>query len=414
MSSAPYSSRTYLSSMNFPSVDDIDPLLGKSNFHSWRAVVQPILLTNNYSSNLFLGDWTEPNAAKLNLATPNKEDARDQLDQARREWHIANTGTCRFIRSTLAMNVTPFVRQHNTAKALFFNLIWLYGDEAGIDMQGGPAVPQTTTPNSYTTSTVDGNNKTKSGALHKNRASLLAAMNQGPEADGVRGYLDHESLTLLVPTTTTTSTALIPTSTSTTSSSNLNPSSTSLVRVEGVKSHVSDSQVVASAPAPTPLTRIHIYERSRLSPSPSLTTIHEEPHPGRRVSYGHSAEHSGDEGELTGNRSPSISPLTLSDTSSIVDYVEDLYPFDELAGGATPRGSRGPGQYRTKTIGNVTRNENSASGSASGSGIMAIFGTAGKDKGNGDTKKRGRDRFPFSFPLRRLTKERQRFQGQYS
>lgn len=40
------------------------------------------------------------------------------------------------------MNVIPHVRQHNTAKGLWHNLLWLYGEEAGIDTQGGPPVPR--------------------------------------------------------------------------------------------------------------------------------------------------------------------------------------------------------------------------------------------------------------------------------
>lgn len=70
------------------------------------------------------------------------------------------------------MNVIPHVRQHNTARALWHNLLWLYGEEAGIDTQGGPPGP------------VPGNDGTMhgggggsgSGGGSGGRAKLLAAM----------------------------------------------------------------------------------------------------------------------------------------------------------------------------------------------------------------------------------------------
>lgn len=53
---------------------------------------------------------------------------------------LANWTICLFIRSTLAMNVLPFVQQHATAKTLFEALTYLYGDAGGIELVGGPAV----------------------------------------------------------------------------------------------------------------------------------------------------------------------------------------------------------------------------------------------------------------------------------
>ena len=45
--------------------------------------------------------------------------------------------TCRFIRSTLAMNVVPFVRGQTSAKALWQQLERLYGEQPGVKWQGG-------------------------------------------------------------------------------------------------------------------------------------------------------------------------------------------------------------------------------------------------------------------------------------
>jgi hypothetical protein len=51
-----------------------------------------------------------------------------------------NQTVCTFIRSTLAMNVLPFVQHRTSAKGLYKALIHLYGEDAGIDRVGGPAV----------------------------------------------------------------------------------------------------------------------------------------------------------------------------------------------------------------------------------------------------------------------------------
>lgn len=63
------------------------------------------------------------------------------------------------------MNVIPHVRQHNTARGLWHNLLWLYSEEAGIDTQGGPPVPGN-----------DGNMQGAGGGGGGGRAKLLAAM----------------------------------------------------------------------------------------------------------------------------------------------------------------------------------------------------------------------------------------------
>lgn len=57
---ASISAASYFNALSFPSVFDLEDLVGKSNFHSWRSTIQPILLSNPHSSDLILGNWPEP------------------------------------------------------------------------------------------------------------------------------------------------------------------------------------------------------------------------------------------------------------------------------------------------------------------------------------------------------------------
>jgi hypothetical protein len=140
----------------FPPANALYQLAGKSNFHLWLSAIKPYLFSNIESTGLILGGWTEPK-------TTSKETEWD-----RERWLIANTETCRFIRGTLAINVIPHVRQHNNAKSLWHNLLWLYGEESGIDTQGGPPVP-----GSGNARNLHGGGRTKLlAALAKNRASI--------------------------------------------------------------------------------------------------------------------------------------------------------------------------------------------------------------------------------------------------
>lgn len=278
----------YFESLSFPPMFSIGQLLGKSNFKVWRASIEPALLKNPYSSKLILGEWDEPKVQ----ASASQTEA--ELDQARKDWQFANTATCRFIRATLALNVTPFVRQHSTAKALYLNLIWLYGGEAGIDTQGGPPVPS----------------NAKTGNPQTNRASLLAAL----ESDKPLGDVTSLASMLQAPS------GFASSNSSTTSL--LLKSPTSSIVATGSKRPDSQTlpvkylqELAAQRPQPPP-PRIHIYERTRISPDASLETIHEEPHPGRRVSLSRGAD--------SAKKSMSVSPVTSSDVSDDDDIVSGL------------------------------------------------------------------------------------------
>ncbi|KAK5063146.1 hypothetical protein LTR84_005222 [Exophiala bonariae] len=140
----------------FPAASALCQLAGKSNFELWLSAIKPYLFSDPESTGLILGGWTEPKARNDSAETA----------WTRERWVMANTDTCRFIRGTLAMNVIPHVRQHDTARGLWHNLLWLYGEEAGIDTQGGPPVP------------VGGENVrgSRRGSSGGGRAKLLAAM----------------------------------------------------------------------------------------------------------------------------------------------------------------------------------------------------------------------------------------------
>jgi len=248
-------------------------------------------LSNPYSSELILGTWTEPQFSGSCTA-----EEQTSFDEKRRDWHAANTGTCRFIRETLAANVIPFVRQYNSAKTLFFNLVWLYGEDAGIDAQGGPPAPV----NPHTTS------------ARKGRASLLAVL----EAKRTLDYLPPVSVTFSLPSPTTLTS--IQTVSSTTSSAG---GASTRDQLRALRPTMSPGSV--SEP---PTTLIRDFERTHLS-DPNLETIHEseEPHPGRRIriSSGYAISSGLRARDLRSEGS--ISPLTLSDSTSEYDEVS-FYP----------------------------------------------------------------------------------------
>jgi hypothetical protein len=132
----------------------IPTLLGKSNFKKWHASINPLLLSNPQSRSLISGSWFEPPSPRspdsLSLSSrsstsPTPTSPAPSLSlppstpqTAHRAYELANLLTTRFIRGTLAMNVIPFVRQHTSAKGLYEQLIYLYGERAGIDTVGGP------------------------------------------------------------------------------------------------------------------------------------------------------------------------------------------------------------------------------------------------------------------------------------
>ncbi|KEF57648.1 uncharacterized protein A1O9_05566 [Exophiala aquamarina CBS 119918] len=130
----------------FPPANALYQLVGKSNFQLWLSAIKPYLFSNIESTGLILGGWTEPKPGPTSRSQPTTPSTNERSTTStsehwdRERWTAANTETCRFIRGTLAINVLPHVRQHHTAKALWHNLLWLYGEQAGIDTQGGPPV----------------------------------------------------------------------------------------------------------------------------------------------------------------------------------------------------------------------------------------------------------------------------------
>lgn len=313
MSPPSYSAQLYFYNLEFPDVRSMVHLVGKSNFYRWHAGIQPVLLSNAYSSNLILGTWTEPSGTPCPNPTPA---GVASVGHDRDEWLAANTATCRFIRATLAMNVTPFVRQYKTAKTLFFNLVWLYGKDAGIDSQGGPPVPT----------------NTEFWNPQKGRENLLAALEAKrafdflppvqsavpfpprPSIPWVEVVRDGGASSCLLPRTTFTPVTTAITTTTTTKTAN-SPSPTI------VTSQESDPEA-----SDTPLTVVRILERTRVSPSPSLQTIHEheheEPHPGRRVPSGHIVDFDLPE-SVTDRSRGSVSPLSPSEASGVDDDDDD-------------------------------------------------------------------------------------------
>lgn len=283
----------YFGNLKFPSdpVATVGFLNGKSNFSDWHSAVQSILLSNPYSSELILGKWAEPQPSAS--CTVEEQTA---FNEQRREWHTANTGTCRFIRETLATNVIPFVRQYNNAKTLFFNLVWLYGDDAGIDTQGGPPVPV----NAHTMS------------ARRGRASLLAVL----EAKRTLDYLPPAGVTFRLPSPTT------PTSFNTVSSTSSSTDGASTRdQLKSLRPTVSPD-----AMSEHPASLIRDFEGTHIA-DPNLETIHEgeEPHPGRRIrissGYAIGSSHRGRDLRSEG----SISPFALSDPAS--EYDVSFHPL---------------------------------------------------------------------------------------
>ncbi|KAK4948124.1 hypothetical protein LTR10_013178 [Elasticomyces elasticus] len=335
----------YSESLSFPPMFSVTHLLGKSNFKAWRACIEPILLKNPYSSKLILGEWNEP-TVQASAGQTNAE-----LDQARKAWQSANTATCRVIRATLALNVVPFIRQHSTAKALYLNLIWLYGEDAGIDIQGGPPAPssaQTANPN-------------------RNRASLLAALESDKPLGDVIGIGNLFPPPSAYASSNSSTTSLLP------KSSTSSSAAAETKRPDSQALPTKYLQEIAVQPLPPP-PRIHIYERTRISPDPSLETIHEEPHPGQRVSFGRAAS--------AGSNNLSISPITSSEASGDDDI--DLSPSEDVGGESYSAKNNKHGEWGPSVV--VKDLSNSLYGS-------------GKQK-----QSRTRKRFSFSFPLRRLNK----------
>ncbi|KIW73592.1 hypothetical protein PV04_01696 [Phialophora macrospora] len=394
-----YHRAAYFGHLEFPTdpVAVVGLLKGKSNFQAWHSTIQPILLSNPSSSELIIGSWAEPRCS-----TPCTADQQAAFDEDRRDWHTANTGTCRFIRATLAENVVPFVRQYNTAKTLFFNLVWLYGEDSGIDTQGGPPVPV----NAHTMSAKRG------------RASLLAVL----EAKRTLDYLPPVGVTFTLPSPTT------PTSGCTVSSSSSN------VNGAATRDHLKSlpSRIPEDPDAEHHLTLIRSFERTRISEpnsnsnsnsnsNPTLETIHEheEPHPGKRIriSSGHAIGSCHSARDVLSERS--ISPLTLSDSTSGSDeddyhrgyrhrqtphshlHLEDIgstgitttsHPHTH-----TQASSRGPKKRRASA---EPDEEEGGEGEDGRRLRKASFASMLKAVRPGKARKR--DTFSLSFPLRRL------------
>ncbi|OAL32212.1 hypothetical protein AYO20_07980 [Fonsecaea nubica] len=435
-----YTRHAYFCELQFPAIDTIDTLKGKSNFYRWHSDIQPVLLSNPHSSDLILGSWTEPQS-------PPSWSVEDQasVEEERREWNAANTATCRFIRATLAMNVGPFVRQYTTAKTLFFNLVWLYGEDAGIDTQGGPPVPM----------------NAENVNAKKGRASLLAAL----EAKRTMDYL---------PPVCANSKPSASTAPAHSSNNNINNEVTSL------SASATDSSAFREPslkPTNTPnltstpdrnTTTARLFDRTHTisSSEPNLETIHEhdEPHPGRRVPSGYVIDFDfnlcsrggggrGDEAKSgTGTGTSSlVSPFSSGSEYDDDDYDDDevrllpLLPAPSKRTASSLRHvvlpiyvpSKRPrlltcvivteqielhnerhhrrfedSNFETGSDQNTAaaaargRNPNLVvpGGAKTGVGITSILKTVTTGTSNNKTRTRKRrDRFNFSFPLRRLT-----------
>ncbi|KAK5196457.1 hypothetical protein LTR92_004002 [Exophiala xenobiotica] len=409
------SAHSYFKSLSFPPILSIDQLLGKSNFKSWRSSIEPVLLANALSSKLILGGWPEPSSRDSRAASsafasasafdnPNPTIGSgvaqkiEQEQQERTEWHRANAATCRFIRATLALNVAPFVRQHNTAKALYLNIIWLYGDEAGIDTQGGPPVPAGARPQNM-------QQKARAGLLaalesSSNSSMIMPFPSQPAAATGGRLSLSLSQNAVSSNNSSTSTLSMLAGPTSSPASA-----SRSVLDVSRPDSQVLPAtQTTPLVIVPPPPAVVHIYERTRQSPDPSLDTIHEheEPHPGRRVSFGHRARsRSCSRSRAAGSDSEddtSISPLSLSELGVEDDDDDDQSPIDDDVQGHTGQANK----YRTS---NMNKNQeipynNGQSGSSKSK--SSIFGrNFGRDQASTKTRK-----LSFSFPLRRLHKDK--------
>ena len=154
--------------LSYASQRSVPTLLGKSNFGVWHASIDPILLSNEQAHSLVSGTWFEPRSPPSSSSLPTSPTSLVSITSspsqthaslytilhahslsrtsltthqaAHRAYEHANLTVTRFIRGTLAINVIPFVRQHASAKGLYEQLIYLYGERAGIDMFGGPTM----------------------------------------------------------------------------------------------------------------------------------------------------------------------------------------------------------------------------------------------------------------------------------
>jgi hypothetical protein len=159
---------TIASELSHATQRSIPTLLGKSNFELWHASIDPILLSNEQARSLISGAWFEPRSLPSSSSHPTSPTSpvsavlspshshtilynvlhapplsRASISThqaAHRTYEHANLTITRFIRGTLAINVLPFVRQHTSAKGLYEQLVYLYGERAGIDMFGGPTM----------------------------------------------------------------------------------------------------------------------------------------------------------------------------------------------------------------------------------------------------------------------------------
>ncbi|KAK7892830.1 hypothetical protein LTR67_007067 [Exophiala xenobiotica] len=398
------SAHSYFKSLSFPPILSIDQLLGKSNFKSWRSSIEPVLLANALSSKLILGDWPDPSprdsrAASSAFASASAFDNPnptigvgvgggvaqkiEQEQQERTEWHRANAATSRFIRATLALNVAPFVRQHNTAKALYLNIIWLYGDEAGIDTQGGPPVPAGAHPQNM-------QQKARAGllaALENSSSMIMPFPSQAAAATGGRLSLSLSQNAVSSNNSSTSTLSMLAGPASSPASA-----SRSVLDVSRPDSQVLPAtQTTPLVIVPPPPAVVHIYERTRQSPDPSLDTIHEheEPHPGRRVSFGHRTRtrtrSRADAGSGSGSDSEedtsTISPLSLSEMSVEDDDddddsdVVDLSPIDDIQGYTRQAACRNRTKEKEKEKANANPNNTNANGqSGSSKSKSSIFG----------------------------------------
>ena len=135
----------------FPPSSTLPTLFGRSNYTKWHSSMSSSLLSHPWANALIFGRWSEPSSRYSTRSTSsawssskssNAEVAVKPSPWPAQSTHeIANLETCRFIRSTLAMNVVPFVNGHTCARALWEQLVFLYGDQGGIDARGGSAIP---------------------------------------------------------------------------------------------------------------------------------------------------------------------------------------------------------------------------------------------------------------------------------
>ena len=119
----------------------IPPLLGRSNFPQWRSYMTRILQEDVQARTLIFhngsdipGNFPSPSAISKPTNTPPVEGISSIPNGAHQK---SNLEVCRFIRSTLAMNVAPFVRGQTSAKALWQQLNLLYGDQTATGNHGG-------------------------------------------------------------------------------------------------------------------------------------------------------------------------------------------------------------------------------------------------------------------------------------